>query len=76
MYLSAKYSSQFKWLSQGLLNGAAPFLAISLNVIITDAIWNIEQTRAASHHLQSLQLLSEQSQDLFPDTDAAPAEWL
>lgn len=73
MYLSAKYSSRFKWLLRGLLNGTAPFLAVSLNVIITDAIWNIEQLRAASYHLQNVQLLAEQSQHLFPDTGAAPA---
>lgn len=54
MYLSAKHSSQFKWLLQGLLNGTVSFLAVSLNVIITDAIWNIEQIRAASYHLQNV----------------------
>lgn len=43
MHLSAKYSRQFEWLLQGLLPGTLPCLAVSLSVIITDAIWNIEQ---------------------------------
>lgn len=73
MHLSARYSSQFKWLSQGLLNGPAPFLAFLLSVIITDAIWNIEQRGAAFFHLQNVQLLSEQSQDLLSAADTAPA---
>lgn len=69
--LVCKTCSQFKWLSQGLLNGPAPFLAFSLSVIITDAIWNIEQRRAAFYHLQNVQLLSEQSQDLLSAADTS-----